>query len=245
MRMEKISDHARRIVRIEPALDRFCEAHNWVHALEQNYHSADPFRWHLNAFLRAVKEVPKLVSMGLQNEPGFSSWYRTHLNHLRADPLIKFLSGKRDFLVHQGMLVPNSTGAVGVTNLKVMKLGLGFPINPFEDSDQAMGRYLEFVAKRGDFLAILMQDEDTLPCIERNWRMEPFDEEVIELAANALLKTAILVDSVMQWIGESPTELKLDCHPSSEKVRRRLYDRDELLARAAEIRRRPEGSAAG
>jgi len=61
---------------IESALDRFREAHFWIHTLEEYYHLADPFRWHLNAFLKSIKEVPQLIQMGLQNRPGFSAWFR-------------------------------------------------------------------------------------------------------------------------------------------------------------------------
>ena len=61
--------------RIEPALDRFREAHFWLHGLEEHYHFADPLRWHLNAFLKSLKEVPQLLQMGLQNQKGFSKWY--------------------------------------------------------------------------------------------------------------------------------------------------------------------------
>lgn len=68
--------------RISSSLDRFHEAHFWVHALESYYHRADLFRWHLNAFLRALKEVPQLIGMELQNEAGFADWYGDHRSKL-------------------------------------------------------------------------------------------------------------------------------------------------------------------
>ena len=46
--------------KIESALDRLEEAHFWIHKMEEHYHNADPFRWHLNAFLKALREVPQL-----------------------------------------------------------------------------------------------------------------------------------------------------------------------------------------
>jgi hypothetical protein len=64
--------------KISSTHDRFQEAHFWIHMLERYYHSSDPFRWHLNSFLRAAKEVPQLLLMELQNEKGFKAWFKEH-----------------------------------------------------------------------------------------------------------------------------------------------------------------------
>ena len=64
---------APRLHKIEASLDRFQEAHYWIHMLEEHYHQADPFRWYLNAFLKAIKEVPLLLASELQNEHGFKA----------------------------------------------------------------------------------------------------------------------------------------------------------------------------
>ena len=63
--------------RISPALDRFQEAHFWIHGMENAYHSAEIFRWHLNVFLKAIKEIPNLISMALQNDEGFNEWFKS------------------------------------------------------------------------------------------------------------------------------------------------------------------------
>ena len=47
--------------RLAAAGDRIREAHFFIHELESYYHEADPFRWHLNAFLKALKEIPDLA----------------------------------------------------------------------------------------------------------------------------------------------------------------------------------------
>ncbi len=38
--------------------DRFEEAHFYLHQMEVFYHEADPFRYNLDSFIRALKEVP-------------------------------------------------------------------------------------------------------------------------------------------------------------------------------------------
>ena len=86
---------------IESALDRFREAHFWIHTLEDYYHHADPFRWHFNAFLKSIKEVPQLIQMGLQNRPGFTAWYGQERDRLSKRNFYRFLRkwGKRPDLI--------------------------------------------------------------------------------------------------------------------------------------------------
>jgi hypothetical protein len=213
---------------IESALDRFREAHFWIHALEQHYHHADPFRWHFNAFLKSIKEVPHLIQMGLQNRRGFKKWYQLEREKLTTDPLMRVLADQRDFVVHRGMLVPNSHGSIGITEGRGFKLGLTFPVHPLEDSDDAMHRYLHHVVEHGDFLQFLMPDEDSMPCIHRVWRMPPFEKELVELAAEAWLRTGETVNAVVEWMGATPQELSLNCRHSSQQVQFKLFDRDKL-----------------
>ncbi len=213
---------------IESAVDRFREAHFWIHTLEQYYHFADPFRWHLNAFLKSIKEVPQLLQMSLQNHKGFNKWYRQEREKLTADPLMRFLADQRDFVVHRGMLVPNSHGSIGITEGRGFKLGLTFPVHPLEDSDHAMLRYLHHAVKHGDFLQILAKDDDSLPCIHRVWRVPPFEEEILDIAAQAWLRTGETVNAVVAWLGETPSELSLACRHSSQSVQYKLFDRKKL-----------------
>src|SRR4029078_2526091 len=136
----------RALDRIPASFDRFQEAHFWIHGMENYYHFSSQFRWHLNAFLKALKEVPQLLQMELQNEPGFAKWFREQREQLAQDPLIAHLFDQRDMIVHRDMLVPQSRCAVGVTEFRGMKLGVGFNINPLEDSDHL---YSDFLADMG------------------------------------------------------------------------------------------------
>ena len=97
------------------SLDRFQEAHFYLHQMERFYHEADPFRYSLNSFIRALKEVPQLVSMELQNHAGFPTWFRKKRDELRSNDLLLFLHDQRNFIVHRGTLLPASNGAIGIT----------------------------------------------------------------------------------------------------------------------------------
>lgn len=221
---------------IGPALDRFQEAHYWIHMLERHYHDADQFRWYLNVYLKATKEVPSLISMSLQNTPGFASWYKPKRSALNKDPLLGVLSKRRDYVVHQGMLKLHSSGSVGISRGRGVKLGIGMPIDPLEDSDAAMDRYCYYVSQEGDFFQFLREDEDTLPCVHRTWKLPEFEEEVVELCARAWLRTGEAIAEVLRWLGATPAPLSLSCRHSADRVQVKLFNRDELRARVAELK---------
>lgn len=221
--------------KLSSAIDRFQEAHLWLHMMEEHYHSADPFRWYLNVFLKALNEVPDIIGMALQNEAGFPKWFREHRKALKADPLIGALSKSRDTVVHKKMLVPKSRATIGVTEGRGIKLGMGFPINPLADSDYGMERYLSAVKARGDFLGILIPDEDSLPCVEREWRLGDFDEELVDLCSRAWLRLGETVADVLKWLGEDVPPQTLSCRRPHQAVRFKTYSRDKLTKWLAEM----------
>ena len=223
-----------RLHRIESSLDRFREAHYWIHMLERHYHQADPFRWYLNAFLKAIKEVPQLLTMELQNEKGFKEWFSDQRKQLHADPLIDRFTQQRNQVVHQRMLLPNSSCRVGVTELRGLKLGMDFKTDPREDSDVAMDHYLR-AASEWDYLGILIPDEDSIPCVQREWRLDDLDGEVVDLCAKAWLRIGKTIGAVLGWLGEDVPPLSIDCLHGRQEVQFKLYSRDKLRARMAQV----------
>ena len=223
--------------RISSALDRFQEAHFWIHMMEKFYHDADPFRWHLNVFLKAIKEVPQIIQMELQNEEGFPDWYKPHRLKLNNDELFGVLSKNRDTVVHKGMLVPNTQASLGITEGRGMKLGLTFPVHPLEDSESAMNRYLHHASKHEDFLGVLMLDEDSLPCVHRRWQLDTHDLEVVELCSKTWLRVGETIEEVLIWLGEKTVpQLALNCRHSDQKVQYKLFNRDELIKEYEKIK---------
>jgi len=224
--------------KIAASLDRFAEAHFWIHQLESFYHQANPFRYNFNAFLKAIKEIPLLLAMELQNERGFSKWYIAEIERLRRDELLSFLSKQRDFVVHRGMLVPKSHGGIGITEGRGFKLGFTLPFNPLMDSDEAMDRFIFTISQDGnDPFGILTEDEESMPCVHREWRLETFADELVELSVKAWLRTGETVSSVVRWLGGEPPELNLSCRHSSQEVTFKLFDRNLLKQRLRDFRR--------
>lgn len=229
--------------KIEATLDRFQEAHFWLHCMEDSYHTSDHFRWFLNVFLKALNEIPALLKTELQNDDAWRVWYKPMHAALKIDPLISFLSLKRNFVVHQSMLVPKSKGAVGITELRGMKLSCGIPVNPFEDSDEAMNRYLKVAAEHGDFLGLLIRDEDSIPCVHRTWQLEQFDEEIVALCSKAWLRTGRNITASLQFLGQEIAPYSLNCgrHKSEEqRFQMKLYDREILIAQLKSLSQNTE-----
>jgi hypothetical protein len=190
-----------------------------------------------------MKEVPLLIQMGLQNKKGFGKWFSGERDRLNSDPLIRHLANQRDIVVHRGMLLPNSHGGIGVTEGRGFKLGMTFPLAPLEDSDHAMHRYLKYMLREDaiDFLGVLAPDEDSMPCVHRIWRLEPFEHELVDLAATAWLRLGETVNQVIQWVGATTEDLSLSCRHSGQRVQFKLFNREKLALLLEEMRADAQG----
>ena len=113
-----------------------------------------------------------------------------------------------------------------------MKLGMGYPFDPLTDSDNAMRRYLEVMKTSSkDFLGILIEDEDSMPCVERHWGLEVFgDADLVDLCAQAWLRVASLLQAVIKELDGPALTPQLDCLHGSRSVRYRVYKRGDLRA---------------
>lgn len=215
-------------MQIESTIDRLFEASFHLDQMELAYHSANRFRWCLNCFLRSLKEVPDLLTMELQNKPDFPSWMRPRRKALMSDNVVGHFFKLRDGVVHKSMLKPASSGFIGITEGRGIKLGLGLPIDPLEDSDQAMERYLYACARGSDPICLLMPDEESLPCVKRHWALDSSpDRELTEIAAEAWLKVAGLVSDAVVWLGDDAINFSCDLLPE-QRVRVKTFDRDHL-----------------
>ncbi|MBB1601776.1 hypothetical protein A9977_17190 [Variovorax sp. UMC13] len=180
--------------------------------MEDHYHQADRFRWSLNSFLRALKEVVQLVTMEVQQRSEVSTWLKAEKLALSQEPLISLLFKQRDVVVHKSMLKPASKGSVGYTRGRGLKIGLGLPIDPLADSEAAIIRYIQYVAKDMDFLGILYTEEDgggEYTCVQREWRLEQApDQELTQLAAQAWERVAKLTLDAATKLGAHVIEPK-------------------------------------
>ena len=134
------------------------------------------------------------------------------------------------------MLKPASFGTIGITEGRGIKLGIGgISIDPLEDNDVAMLKYVQFTAGMMDSLGILADDEESLPCVEREWKLDAFpDTELTDLAAAAWQHMSELISDTVVWLGgdEMPTTLE---RGHRNKVRIKMYNRERLREIAEEM----------
>lgn len=211
---------------LSSTFDRLEEAAWFIRLMEENYHFADRFRWSLSSFLKSLKEIMQLLTMELQKDKITSAFVKQKKTALSSDPLINYLYRQRDIVVHKSMLQPASTGSVGFTRGKGMKLGIGMPIDPLSDSEEAVKRYIYIAAKDEDFLGILYQEDDgsgEYTCVERHWRLSEFpDIELTQLAATAWEKVAQALFDVAGTMGAKLIEPTFELGNPNE-VRFELY----------------------
>lgn len=212
---------------LESSFDRLEEAAWFIRMMEEHYHKADHFRWSLNSFLRALKEVTQLVTMEVQQNAEVSEWLRAEKRALVQEPLVAMLFKQRDMIVHKSMLKPASKGSVGFTRGRGLKIGLGMPIDPLADSEEAILRYIHHAAKKMDFLGILYTEEDgggEYTCVHREWRLEQFpDQELTQLAAHAWIRIAKLTLDAATKLGARVVEPKFALQDPN-KVQFEMYN---------------------
>ena len=117
-----------------------------------------------------------------------------------------------------------------------MKMGMSWDINPLEDSDAAVVR-VAMETRHCDFLGLTTPDEDTVPFIEREWRLQDFDQELVDLCASGWLRVGVFIADLLRWQGVAPPTLSLDCRHSSSEIRKRTYDRDRLAEAVRQLGR--------
>jgi hypothetical protein len=199
----------------------------------EDYHRADPFRYSLNSFLRVLKEVPQIVQMQLQHEPGFKVFFATVRRTLEQDALFGALAKKRDFIVHHGMLIPKSTVHVGAsrgrgTGINGIKIAMPFPASPSEDSDAVMARFIAFCEEHPRAFGAFGPASDQYACVHRVWVLSDFpDVEIRALAATAWKHVGSMLGAVLVWLGHDLVSFDFPCLEEhlSPDTQLRLYPR--------------------
>lgn len=215
---------------IEAALDRWSECHWHIHQMEGNYHEPEPFRYSLNSFIRAVKEIPQILKMELQSHPQYATWFKPIIDKSKKNELLGRLSKQRDFIVHQGMLGLASSGQVGTTEGRGFKMAIGFQVAPFESSYEAYERYKEACRKEPIFRGAFGPDCDSRPCLRREWKIREFpDAELLELAIMAWRTLGEILSEIVVLLGAEPLDLSLPCLHDPERVKTKEFSQRDFF----------------
>lgn len=215
---------------IEPALDRWSECHWHLHQMEENYHKPEAFRFALNSFIRAFKEVPQILKMTIQNHSEVRVAVSPTLKKLQTSDLYKVLSLTRDFLVHQGMLDLQSRGSAGTVEGHKVKISFPFKVNPWESSEDAYIRYKDLCRSDKMMRGLIGPDCDSAPAIWRTWLIKDFaDRDLLEVAFEAWTNLGEVLSAALEARGGEPLDLSMPCRHDPELVKIKRFSQHDFF----------------
>lgn len=156
----------------------------------------------MNAFIRALREIPDMVNMSTQNNKEFVAWHKPIRKALETeDPLIVQIINHRRYIVHKSMLKPESKAYMAAIRGYTIKMQFPFYVDPFEDSDSAVDRFLEMTKENPVLLGMLAPDDVQVLAIIREWHIEGFDSEIIIVFRHAWLRIGEYLSDVIEFLG--------------------------------------------
>ena len=156
----------------------------------------------MNAFIRALREIPDMVNMSLQNNKKFVVWHKPIRKALETeDPLIVQIITHRRYIVHKSMLKPESKAYMATIRGYTIKMQFPFYIDPFEDSDSAVERFLKLAKENPVLLGILAPDEVQILALIREWHIKGFDRQIITVFRDAWLIMGVYLSDVIEFLG--------------------------------------------
>jgi hypothetical protein len=197
--------------------------------MEANYHEPETFRYSLNSFIRAVKEVPRQLQNDLQPHAALRKKIKPLLDAVSANELFKSLGKQRDFIVHHGALNPKSRGQIGTTEGRKIKLVFPFAVQPWETSDQAYERYKE-MCRNDKLFRGLGPDCDSSPALWRTWIISEFpDRDLLDVAFEAWTLLGELLSGAIEAFGGEKLDLSMPCRTDPDSVRIKRFSQSEFF----------------
>lgn len=214
---------------LESSLDRLNECHWHIHQMEGNYHVPDGFRYALNSFIRAIADVPAMLTKNLERHEAARRSVKPKLKAMEQTGLFSILKLRRNFIVHQGMLDVNSHGSAVTLEGSKVKFSFPFRVAPCESSDEAYERFKE-MCRKDKFWRELGPDCDSSPGILRTWAIPQLpNREMLEVAFEAWTLTGDLLSDAVVALGGEPLDLRLTCLHKPDRVRLKRYSQAEFF----------------
>ncbi len=185
---------------IPSTVDKFREAHYFLVAMSKTYHSPHAFRYSLNAFIQALRNITFM----LQSEPGkpasFECWYAEKQEDMRSDAQLRQFVEARNLIVKKAMLTPSSEAQIGLFRWRRLKLGFSVQADPFVHGRELLRRSREFCLK-----TFLDEEHSAIGEEAGVWRKWVVDgigkEDAVSHCGAALRKLSSLVEEASKLWG--------------------------------------------
>jgi len=192
-------------INLKDTSDKFAEAHYFLEQLMLEYHNPQPFRWNLNAFLQALRNVTFFLQHDLNEFHGFRDWYEKLQESMKNDLLLRKFRDGRNIIVKQHNLNIKSTAHIGIYRNRKLKLAINLEIPNNIPSNQllkTMTVKLDLIDK--EHFAIGEEYG-----IKREWiAFELGEKNVLDLCDEAWIKIGKVLKEAHQFINvewEIPT----------------------------------------
>ncbi len=192
--------------------DKFEEAHYFLHRMIEAYHFPNEFRWNLNAFIQALRNITWILQKETSKVPKFEESYERKREEMKRDALwLKFKDG-RNIIVKERMLIPLSKASVGLFSGREVKLAFDVNVSPFTPSK------VVFETAKKELTGFLIDKKHSEPGeqlgIERTWIVsEISDNEIVEECYESLSKMEELLREAHKFFGRrSKQELRCVDH---------------------------------
>lgn len=130
---------------ITATVDKYWEAWYFLLGMCNNYHDPYAFRYELNAFVQALRNITFMLQSEDSRPPSFGDWYASQQEKLRSDVHLKRLVGVRNIIVKQSMLATSSKAHLGLFRGRRFKLGMNMELDPFQDSRALLEKTAKFM----------------------------------------------------------------------------------------------------
>lgn len=195
--------------------DKFEEAHYFLHMMINNYHHEDGFRFNMNAFIQALRNITFALQSEKRNIPNFDTWYEEKQQWMKASPLLKNFVEGRNVVVKRGNLAIKSEAHIGLFRYRKSKLGMVMPVNPFLSSEDLLRN------AEKHFIGFLIDEEHSAIGEQlgllRKWVVEDFGEdEVLQLCFEAWRMIGQLVTEAHDLL-DLEFYVPIDCEELPEK----------------------------
>jgi hypothetical protein len=182
--------------------DKHEEAHYFIGRMMDEWHYPSEFRWNLNAFVQALRNVTFALQSTLADQPRFRSWYEGQQDAMRGDPLLrKFVEG-RNIVVKKRNLLIKSTMHIGVFKHRRQKIGMNIDVPVDVPSVVILAEHVPKFGLISENHPFIGEEYGVL----RNWIAEDLGEgSVLELCDEAWSKIGDVLSAAHTLVGWNST----------------------------------------
>ena len=196
--------------------DKYVEAYYFLKQMVKYYHYPNEFRFNLNAFIQALRNITFILQSEDKKPFNFDSWYKHKKEEMSSNEMLRGFVEARNVLVKQNMLNSKTKIAVCVFKGLKQKVSCSLETNPYEISTFAYNEKLLDFARESYIGVFLDKEHSTIGDqlgIYREWVVDEIgDAEIVSICIKALNYMGELVKEVheLQDEGFEPYTFDID-----------------------------------